>query len=215
MTTRTTTTERESETEALWRELHGRLFAFLHSRVASREDAEDLLQDVFARIHARAQMENVESVSGFLFRVARNAVTDYHRRRATAAKASEALAESTPVSRSLEPDDAGAERELASCIEPLVARLPDRYRAALELTELGELTQRQASERLGISLSGVKSRVSRGREKLKELLLDCCHVELDRRKGVAEIEPRKAGPCSCGRGSLVSLSLSLSLDQNR
>ncbi len=196
-------------TEALWRELHGRLFAFLRARVASREDAEDLLQDVFARIHSRAQWQDVESVSGFVFRSARNAVTDYHRRRATAAKGSEALAESTAagkVSRPFSPswmnDDAGAERELASCLEPLVARLPEHYRAALELTELRELTQRQAAERLGISLSGVKSRVSRGRAKLKELLLDCCHVELDRRRGIAELEPRQPGSCSCscGRG---------------
>ena len=41
-------------------------------------------------------------------------------------------------------------------------------------------TQPEMAARLGISISGAKSRVQRAREKLKEALLDCCHFEFDR-----------------------------------
>ena len=78
-------------------------------------------------------------------------------------------------------------------IRGAVAGLPEPYREALLLTEYEGLTQQQLAERVGISLSGAKSRVQRGREKLKQILLDCCHVELDRRGGIIDYQ----GQCDC------------------
>ncbi len=184
------------ETEALWRDLRTRLLSFLRRRVATPEDAEDLLQEVFTRIHENAPtLAEVESVTGWVYRTAGNAVTDYYRRRAAFARATEALA----ASPSTVPDDdyAAAEEELAQCLRPLIATLPSTYGQALELTELEGRTQGEAAETLGLSLSGMKSRVQRGRTKLKEVLLDCCHVEIDRRGGVVGYEPRDRAQCRC------------------
>ncbi len=58
--------------------------------------------------------------------------------------------------------------------------LPSPYREALTLTELEGLTQKEAAEMLGISLSGMKSRVQRGRQQLRQALEDCCHIALGR-----------------------------------
>jgi RNA polymerase sigma-70 factor (ECF subfamily) len=187
------------ETEALWRELRTRLLSFFRRRVATPEDAEDLLQEVFTRIHENASaLADVESVTGWVYRTAANAVTDYYRRRGAYARAREALA-AEPVGV-LEREDASAEEELAQCLRPLIATLPSSYGEALELTELQGKTQGEAADSLGISLSGMKSRVQRGRSKLKDVLLDCCHVEIDRRGGVVGYEPRDRGRCSCGGG---------------
>lgn len=83
--------------------------------------------------------------------------------------------------------------------------LPAKYRTAVELAELQEVTQREVSERLGISLSGAKSRVQRGREHLKDLLVRCCRWELDRRGGVVDYQPRVK--CSaCGFASSATPS---------
>lgn len=186
------------ETEALWRELRTRLLSFLRRRVATPEDAEDLLQEVFTRIHENAsRLGEVESVTGWVYRTAGNAVTDYYRRRGAFARATEALA-AAPSTVS-ENEDAAAEEELAQCLRPLIATLPETYGQALELTELEGRTQGEAAETLGLSLSGMKSRVQRGRTKLKEVLLDCCHVEIDRRGGVVGYEPRNPGSYRCGR----------------
>jgi RNA polymerase sigma-70 factor (ECF subfamily) len=63
--------------------------------------------------------------------------------------------------------------------------------------ELDGLTQQAAAKRMGISLSGMKSRVQRGRTQLKQRLDECCVIELDRRGGVREFEVRNTGwdPC--------------------
>jgi RNA polymerase sigma-70 factor (ECF subfamily) len=184
------------ETEALWSELRTRLLSFLRRRVATPEDAEDLLQDVFTRIHENAStLGEVERVTSWVYRTAGNAVTDYYRRRGAFARATEALA-GEPVAH-LEREDSGAKEELAQCLRPLIATLPETYGQALELTELEGKTQGEAAESLGLSLSGMKSRVQRGRTKLKEVLLDCCHVEIDRRGGVVGYEPRDRARCRC------------------
>jgi RNA polymerase sigma-70 factor (ECF subfamily) len=165
--------------------------------VATPEDAEDLLQEVFTRIHENAStLGAVESVTGWVYRTAGNAVTDYYRRRGAFARATEALA--AAHSTVSENEDDAAEEELAQCLRPLIATLPEDYGKALELTEIEGRTQGEAAESLGLSLSGMKSRVQRGRTKLKEVLLDCCHVEIDRRGGVVGYEPRDRARCRCG-----------------
>jgi RNA polymerase sigma-70 factor (ECF subfamily) len=47
----------------------------------------------------------------------------------------------------------------------------------LRLSELEGISQKEIAVRLGISYSGAKSRIQRGREKLKQLFYECCHLE--------------------------------------
>ena len=61
------------------------------------------------------------------------------------------------------------------------------------LTEWQGLTQEAMARKLGLSISGAKSRVQRARSQLKELLLDCCRFEIDRRGNVLEMHPRRKG----------------------
>ena len=89
-------------------------------------------------------------------------------------------------------------RELAACLSPLIERLPPLYRQALEVTELGGISQVEAAAELGLSVSGMKARVQRARRQLREQLLDCCHVELDRRRAPTEIRPRGVVCGTCG-----------------
>jgi len=75
----------------------------------------------------------------------------------------------------------------------MVKSLPEQDRQALVLTEYQGLTQKEYGERLGLSFSGAKSRVQRAREKLKQMLLECCHFELDRRNHIIDYQPH----CRC------------------
>jgi hypothetical protein len=88
-------------------------------------------------------------------------------------------------------DDATVERELATYVAPFVAMLPSPYREALTLTELEGISQKDAALMLGISVSGMKSRVQRGRQHLRSALEDCCHIAIDARGRV--YEPRSMG----------------------
>jgi len=123
----------------------------------------------------------------WLYQIARNAVIDHYRARRPTEELPVDLA-----SAEGEKSDA-ARRELAECITPLVDALPEHYRDAVRLSELHGLTQQETARRLGLSLSGAKSRVQRARRLLEEMLLACCRVELDGRGAIVDYE--SAGGC--------------------
>ena len=74
-------------------------------------------------------------------------------------------------------------------LEEMVGQLPDGYREAVQLSEIEGLPQQEVADRLGLSLSGAKSRIQRGRAMLKEILDKCCRFEFDRRGNVLEYDP--------------------------
>jgi len=174
--------------ENTWYELSSRLKQFIGSKVSDRNDAEDLLQDVFLKLHRHADaLESEEKVQSWMYRVTRNAIIDYYRTR----KQNVPFDETFHHNGDTEPDDAFT--TLATGMQALVRLLPEPYRQALELTEFGGMTQKELAEHQGISLSGAKSRVQRARKKVKQMLLECCHFEFDRLGKVIHYEPR----CAC------------------
>jgi RNA polymerase sigma-70 factor (ECF subfamily) len=191
------------ETKEIWGQMHERLLSFINRHVATINDAEDILQEVFVRIHSNlGSLKDKQSVTAWVYQVARNAITDYHRKRAAAAGTVKKLAADVDDDvriphhgEATEKQAAEAIAELSTCMEPLVRELPEPYRQAIALTELDQLTQKDAAQELGLSISGMKSRVQRGRTKLKDLLQDCCNVELDRRRGVVDYQRREGGDC--------------------
>ena len=86
-------------------------------------------------------------------------------------------------------------RELAPCLTPFVARLDEPYRSALELTDVQGFTQHEAARIAGISFSGMKSRVQRGRTRLRAMMVRCCEVELDTRGVVIDYVVRDTSVC--------------------
>ena len=166
---------------------------FIRRRVASDDDAQDILQDVFGKIHRHiGRLKDTERLPAWVYRIARRAVIDHLRARAKAPAAVD-----LPEDRADEQEPAAVGAEVAECVRPLIDRLPEPYRNALILTELEGLTQRELAESTGLSLSGAKSRVQRGREQLKAMLLECCHFEFDRRGRVLDFEPRDPACPGC------------------
>ncbi|MBI3467599.1 MAG: winged helix-turn-helix transcriptional regulator [Planctomycetes bacterium] len=64
------------------------------------------------------------------------------------------------------------------------------YREAIRLAEIEGLSQQEVAERLGLSLSGAKSRIQRGRAMFREALERCCQFEFDRRGNLLDVNPR-------------------------
>jgi len=176
----------ELSSEELWRELHDALFKFIRGRVADDATADDLLQDTFLRVHTNLdRLADDTRVAPWVFRIARNRIADHHRQRATHAT----VAEQDVAAE--EPEPTVAENQLVGTwLAAMIDSLPEHYRDALRLVELEGLSQTEAASRLGLSVSGAKSRVQRGREKLRDTLDACCRVEFDRRGNVLDIEPR-------------------------
>lgn len=167
---------------ALWIEHTTRLRAYIARRVREHDAVDDILQDVFLRAHAGLHsVKSQGSMSAWLYRIAANAITDHYRGRKPSEELPEEVATPEP-----EPDYIA---ELASCLQPLIDDLPESYRLPLVLSEIEGLTQKEVAARLGLSLSGAKSRVQRGREKLRQRVLECCDIETGER-GIVGYEPR-------------------------
>jgi len=184
------------DTRSAYVELEGRLRPFIERRVPAA-DVDDVVQDVFLRVQrGLSDLKDEHSFVPWLFRVAKSAIAESYRQRSR----QPALMVDEALDRELPPSDAGPtalEEELASYLVSLVARVPSPYREALTLIELEGMTQQAAANALGISLSGMKSRVQRGREKLRALLEACCRVAVDARGTVIECVPKQPGTCGC------------------
>lgn len=178
-------------TENLFKSFGGRLRQFIQNRVSDASAAEDILQDVFLKIHSRIETLHDETkLESWIFQITRNAVTDYYRTRRTAEQPSAAI---EPYEMPLE--ESAMER-LSPSVREIIDSLPPHYREALLLTEYQGLSQKELARRLGLSASGAKSRVQRAREMLRDLLMECCHFEFDRYGTVIDYHPIACRCCS-------------------
>ena len=187
----------DEPTPPSWAEFMARLQRYVGARVGS-DVRDDVVGDILLRL---AQDQNkviaARNPMAWVMHVAGNVIIDHFRRRAAEQRAMAAYA-SEPVETEVTlATDTSATEEIARCMIPLLDSVAEPYREALKLVEIDGLNQRQAAEKLGLSSSGMKSRVQRGRAKLKQSLLNCCAVQLDRRSGVLDYKPNVTG---CGDG---------------
>lgn len=180
-------------TEKLWREFSGRLRAFILKSIRSETEADDLLQEVFAKIHAGiGQLKDPAALEPWLFQITRNAMVDSLRQRRDVPGSTDSL-----PARSDEPSGVNFNREIASCLKSFIVCLPEKYRTALLLVEHQGLTQKETARQLGLSLSGAKSRIQRGREQLRKRLTECCEYQFDTYGNVVDYRQKAFDRCAC------------------
>jgi RNA polymerase sigma-70 factor (ECF subfamily) len=178
-------------TQTIWEELSCTLQRFIQKRVSNVYDAEDILQNVFMKIHKHVpELHDEAKLRAWVFRITNNAIVDYYRSNKSGVEytvLADMAADEIPFIDNVN-------HETAACAKAMLQHLPDKYREAITLTELINLPQKDVAASLGLSLSCTKSRVQRARKKLKEMLLDCCQFEFDRRGGVIDYK-RKNNDC--------------------
>ena len=146
--------------EAVWERSSDSLRRFILRRVP-RDDVDDVLQESFLRIQrGLAALKHQERILPWTFRIVRATVADYFRRTRPAATEPEILVLVGSDDRT----------ELGGCAADMLESLPADYREAVRLVDWAGLPQQEAADRLGLSLSGAKSRVQRGRAKLRAAL---------------------------------------------
>ncbi|MCY3701052.1 MAG: sigma-70 family RNA polymerase sigma factor [Gemmatimonadetes bacterium] len=179
--------------EPAWSDFRSRLRRYVAGRVDAAW-ADDVTGDILVRLLERqADLAAARDPLAWAYRIATNVITDHYRRRAVESRAL-ARAGREAGGRERTPDTEGHEavrRDLEACLLPFARELPPKYSEALILTTFGGLTQVEAARRLGLSTSGMKSRVQRARALLRRRLLECCDFEMDRRGGVIDMRPRR------------------------
>ena len=175
-------------TDQIWQEFSDRLRLFILRRIRSEHDTEDILQDVFWKIHNNIHtLKHGDKLEAWIYQIARNTIIDYYRHQAELPSDVSEMPE--PGAEPVAADD--KTQEVVACLKPMIDDLPEKYRQAIVLTEYENLTQKEMSQRLGLSLSGAKSRVQRARQKLKGTLLACCHFDFDRLGNILDYQPKE------------------------
>jgi RNA polymerase sigma-70 factor (ECF subfamily) len=190
------------DTETVWQEFHHRLRAYVMRRVRGAAEADDIVQKVFLEIHRGLPgLRRRERVGAWLFRAAHNAVVDHYRapaRRREVTSGGILDLETAVAGASLPDDGDAAEATIAAhCLRPIVETLAATDRDAIDRIELQGMTQRQAAQLAGISLTAMKARVQRARRRLKTALLECCQFVLDARGGVVDCASRAPSGRAC------------------
>jgi RNA polymerase sigma-70 factor (ECF subfamily) len=189
----------QMETHALeiWRQVHNGLRAFIAKRVANEAEVDDIVQDVWLKMQRGLDgLKDQRRIISWIYQIARHAIIDHYRapgrrREMPAGLAADLEVHQSSLTRTTASEDSGQLRtELAGCLRPMIERLSEEYQQAVVLVDLEGLTQKEVAAQLGLSLSGMKSRVQRGRRQLKGMLEACCTIELDRRRGVTDYDMR-------------------------
>ena len=160
-------------TVEVWNDFNERLLAFISSRVSNNEDAKDILQDVFIKIHQKLDgLSDAKKLKSWIYQVTRNSIIDYYRSKKGTKDENIDLVD-------LKEEGKTEHIDMTKCLIPFINSLPDNYKKALQATEIEGLSQKDYAEKIGISYSGAKSRVQRAKTKLKEFFTDCCKVQTD------------------------------------
>ena len=182
-----------------WSAHEAELLRYLRHHVRPASEAEDVLHDLFLK--ALRQGERFCAVSNpraWLFEVARNAAVDHARRTRSSAPLPEDLAATAGepsvvftalAAEAVEPGLAPVDL-LSACLPRVLTELAAEDREALELCDIGGMSQKAFAERKGLSLPGAKSRIQRARQRLRARLLCACQIQLDERGQVCCFVPR-------------------------
>ena len=192
------------DSQNIWIEVQSSLRAFIARRVANEAEVDDIVQDVWLKMQRGLDgLKDQRRLISWIYQIARHAIIDHYRapgrrREMPAGLATDLEAHQSSSTMTMASETSGQLRtELAGCLRPMIERLSGEYRQAVILIDLEGLTQREAADQLGLSLSGMKSRVQRGRRQLKGMLEVCCTIELDRRRGLVDYDVRNQQDNSC------------------
>lgn len=150
---------------------HRRFLAFLEPRVASPDDAEEILQSALAKAVQHEESLNDETVVAWFYRVLRNALADYYRRRDIEKRALEKHHENAAIETSA---SAELERTICQCFKDLLPTLKPEYADVLNRVDLGDASLADVSSSLGITENNASVRLHRARTALKKSLEDTC-----------------------------------------
>lgn len=171
-------------TTEVWETFHAQLRAFIGARVGDSADADDILQNVFVKIHTHIHtLRKQDRLATWVYQITRNAIIDSYRARHPH--------QSMPAELGAwdAPQESDPATQIGEYLRILVNGLAPKYRTAIILAEYNGLTSEELGRRLGLSVSGAKSRLQRARSQLRKQLLDCCRFEFDHAGNLLDYEP--------------------------
>ena len=155
----------------IWEDYKSSLFGYIKKRVTDNDDAKDILQDVLIKSYQYCSKgKTVVHLKSWLFKITQNTIIDYFKKNKNS---------SFDIDFADETNQSSLIGEASEYIKVLLKLLPKEYAIPLYMYDLENISQKEIAEKLNLTLPNTKSRIQRGRIKLKERFLECCLVEFD------------------------------------
>lgn len=159
------------EVASIWEGYKEGLRNYILKKVKDEDTANELSHEVLMKVYGTCCSGNqIRNVKSWLYQIAHNTSIDYLRKQQ---KINSALPE-----LSNDPEET-TYQEAAELVAPLLLMLPPKYALPLKLADIDGLKQAAIAEKLELSLTATKSRIQRARKLLKDLIIQCCHIETD------------------------------------
>jgi RNA polymerase sigma-70 factor (ECF subfamily) len=164
------------------------LYNFVLRMVKDTQTAEDLIQEVFIKIHQNLKkFRGNSSLSTWIYKIATNTYLDYFRSSGYKKNTmSEYLDEGEnekwdhlDYNKIISIDEQTIKSEMNTCIQRFLDDLPEDYRAVIVLHDLQDLKNKEVADILNCSLETVKIRLHRARKKFRTVLADNCDFYRD------------------------------------
>lgn len=167
----------------IWNTHENHLLNFIRTKMDDEESSGDVLQEVSIKLldnlNRKTEIKNYKT---WLFQVTRNTIADYYRKNKKQSELSINQPEMDNFSDTCICDLSGF---------IIQTYLPEKYSRPLYLSDIEQKPQQEVAEMLNLSLSATKSRIQRGREKLKELVTDCVDVSFNDKGQVFDFQLKK------------------------
>lgn len=163
------------DTTHVWQTFSGQLLGWFRKQGVQPADADDLLQEVFIKVHQKLPtLATKERLGPWLYRVAKNQLIDYFR----ASGRNQLVLQQQPAE--MPPENQTEDYQaLTACLRSMAAALPESYRKPLLLADYKGVKQQEVAQQLGLGLSATKSRIQRARRMLRQQLQQCCHANVN------------------------------------
>lgn len=172
------------DTSKIWLDFSDKIKAFINKRVNDSIVVDDILQEVFIKIHTKIHTLSDETkLHAWIYQITRNTINDHYRKlkQLTDKDDNDVIEGVEEVNESM--------NKIAEGLHEFMDELPEIYCDALCKTEFEGLSQVEYAKEAGISNSGAKSRVQRGRNMIKDMLMKCCHFQFDKYGTIIDYHP--------------------------
>lgn len=172
------------EVETIYKDFRKILHNYVAARVNNPEDVADILQDIFMKIITKFDsVSDFTKLKSWIFTIAKNTIIDHYRK--SAGHSETELKENAEIAAPHHTDEAN-DHGLDRCLSGFIQQLPPEYREIMQESEIAGVRQTELAEKYGMPYPSLKSRIQRGRDRLKGMLTNCCSIELDRHGNILE-----------------------------
>ncbi len=173
-------------TKEIWDIYSDELKRFIISRVKNESLADDILQDVFIKIHVNLQtLKNKSKLKPWVFQIGRNTMMNYFKSNHITYEFEDSLTKGELQKQ---------EHNEFDCLQGILKNLPKKYQNPIFLADIKGLKQQEVARQLKLPLPTVKSQIQRGRKLIAQGFMDCCGFVMNE-KGNLVGEVREKEDC--------------------